>query len=319
MGSVWVETYETKLGPKQRIRQEKADGTRTDLKEKFYGKRPANEKAKEISDTLAAGQRIRENRKVSVCFLEYLSVVKKTLSPRTSEIKRYSLAPFIEKFGSLDIRALLPEDIEKFKYGLLESRTNGGVNIIVRDMKTCLEFCVENGYLEKNPAKKVQQFKPKEVARFLSRKEMARFYKSSPKKIRRAAFVLYNSGLRLGEFLAMSFDNLGESGLQVNNKGKKRFVPLTPRVRKIAVKCILDHWGKDAFESAWRKAKERADMGRIRPHDMRHTWASAYLQSGGTLADLMVIGGWSSMKMVAIYAHFQHNYLAARMAKLKLT
>jgi len=75
---------------------------------------------------------------------------------------------------------------------------------------------------------------------------------------------------------------------------------------------------QEVYQASPQIAIARARMGRIRPHDLRHTWASAYLKSGGTLADLRVLGGWGTLSMVQRYAHFQPHYLAERMIRVRL-
>lgn len=53
---------------------------------------------------------------------------------------------------------------------------------------------------------------------------------------------------------------------------------------------------------AWRYAKKRAHIEDLRFHDLRHCWACTMLDSGATLAQLMILGGWKSVIMVRRYA-----------------
>jgi integrase len=53
---------------------------------------------------------------------------------------------------------------------------------------------------------------------------------------------------------------------------------------------------------AFRRARERAGLEDVRPHDLRHCWACNLLDSGATLPQLMVLGGWRSVAMVRRYA-----------------
>jgi site-specific recombinase XerD len=49
------------------------------------------------------------------------------------------------------------------------------------------------------------------------------------------------------------------------------------------------------------KRGEQAGLGRINPHRFRHTYAHAWLASGGNEGDLMENAGWSSRQMVQRY------------------
>ena len=53
---------------------------------------------------------------------------------------------------------------------------------------------------------------------------------------------------------------------------------------------------------AWYAACKRAGV-KARFHDLRHTWASWHVQNGTPLHVLQELGGWSSYKMVQVYAH----------------
>jgi len=53
-----------------------------------------------------------------------------------------------------------------------------------------------------------------------------------------------------------------------------------------------------------------AGLEPLRWHDLRHTFASWAVQSGVTLHELMLLGGWSSYSMVLRYAHLAPDHLA---------
>jgi integrase len=59
---------------------------------------------------------------------------------------------------------------------------------------------------------------------------------------------------------------------------------------------------------AWRDACSKAGI-KFTFHGLRHTWASWHVQNGTPLQVLMELGGWSSLKMVLRYAHFNSEHL----------
>jgi integrase len=52
----------------------------------------------------------------------------------------------------------------------------------------------------------------------------------------------------------------------------------------------------------WRRARKAAKLPRARFHDLRHEWASRYVEAGGTLIELMQAGGWRTLAQVQRYA-----------------
>ena len=128
------------------------------------------------------------------------------------------------------------------------------------------------------------------------------------------------TGLRIGEFVNLKIEDILDNAIEVKDKsGNKtggRFVPISPKVRKIVLTAV-ETYQISGFEIAFRKAVKKINIGRIRAHDLRHTFASVYLQSGGTTRDLQIILGHKSMAMMEVYAHFQRSYLEERMSAVK--
>lgn len=60
---------------------------------------------------------------------------------------------------------------------------------------------------------------------------------------------------------------------------------------------------------AFRKARARAGLEHLRWHDLRHTFASWVAASGASDRVLQSLGGWTSPKMVARYAHLKPSDL----------
>ena len=50
-----------------------------------------------------------------------------------------------------------------------------------------------------------------------------------------------------------------------------------------------------------RKRGEEAGLGQIHPHQLRHSFAHAWLASGGNEGDLMRLAGWRSRQMLQRY------------------
>lgn len=332
MASVWVDHYETKLGTKYFIRQEDDNGKTTVLKEKFYSKNIANKRAQEISDTLTEGKVVKESHKIKDCHATYLAhraklVENNLIAPNTYRINETNLRSFVEKFGERPDDEIEKDELEVWKNQLLTKKAPAGVNIIIRNFSQFFNFCKQSGHIKESPAKGVKEFDPKKIKvwRVLDRKELAHFMKScSPrmKHLRKATYVLYNTSMRSGEFLRMDWKSLKTDSIIVTNKGKTRTIPLNsppfPKLlRKLIVKFIANPINRNTFYSGWETLVEAADMGRVRPHDMRHTWASNMKEQGWPDDKIMEIAGWESDEMLRQYTHSKDNYIT-KMPRFKI-
>jgi integrase len=104
-------------------------------------------------------------------------------------------------------------------------------------------------------------------------------------------------------------------------------VPLTPEAIEV-LKALprngdyLFQWHgariDDCNTLAFQRAVRAAAVNPLRWHDLRHTWASWAVQSGVTLHELMLLGGWRSFSMVLRYAHFAPDHLARAAAKVTI-
>ena len=74
----------------------------------------------------------------------------------------------------------------------------------------------------------------------------------------------------------------------------------------------------DCNTLAFQNAVKTAKVEPLRWHDRRHTWASWAVQSGVSLHELMLLGGWRSFSMVLRYSHFAPHHLARAAAKIRL-
>ncbi len=60
----------------------------------------------------------------------------------------------------------------------------------------------------------------------------------------------------------------------------------------------------------FRKLKKCADIPRLRPHLLRHTFAARYLENGGDIYSLQHILGHTSLEMVKKYVHLTDRKMA---------
>jgi len=160
---------------------------------------------------------------------------------------------------------------------------------------------------------------------------------TSPLLIRDAAMfeLLYSSGLRLGELIALNVDDgrldLAQGEVTVTGKGSKtRTVPVGTKARdalrqwlsmrsQVAVPgekaLFLGTRGKrigaalvGARLKAW--ARRRGLSEHVHPHMLRHSFATHLLQSSQDLRAVQELLGHSSISTTQVYTHLDFQALA---------
>lgn len=139
--------------------------------------------------------------------------------------------------------------------------------------------------------------------------------------------LLLNTGCRKGELLKLTWDNVHfEQGyLTILNSLSKNRKTIHKPLNQSALDSLIalkannpsqwvfynENTGKRrvTFQSAFKKAVERANIGDLRIHDLRHTFASVLVQQGTPLYHIMQLLGHSDIKTTQKYAHLSKNNL----------
>ncbi len=164
--------------------------------------------------------------------------------------------------------------------------------------------------------------------RFLTGEEIGRLLPQCHGHLERFVRIALNTGLRKGSILALDWKDIDFDNclITVRVKGgmRKHFPmlrslkdylvpqrrkdgPLFPGKNGAAQKDI-----KKAFQSACK----RAGLVKVRPHDLRHTFASHYLMRGGSLLELKELLGHATLRMVLHYAHLSKEYRKNRIEEI---
>jgi site-specific recombinase XerD len=80
--------------------------------------------------------------------------------------------------------------------------------------------------------------------------------------------------------------------------------------------CRLNGEAVKRFDSAWRTALKVAGINNFHFHDLRHTFCSNLLLSGGSLKDAKEMIGHSDISMTDRYAHLTPEHMRARQKEL---
>ena len=167
-----------------------------------------------------------------------------------------------------------------------------------------------------------------------SKKHCELFLSNVGPKYKELYIIALNTGLRLGELLALTpFDLDFEAGLIRVSKtrtafgiglpksNKPRFVPMNDRVKNSFMQTIetlktsdliWDYSPAHFTVQIFKPAQEAiSGLPIITFHDLRHTFASHFMMNGGNIFDLSKILGHSDPKLTStVYAHLSPKHLS---------
>jgi len=150
--------------------------------------------------------------------------------------------------------------------------------------------------------------------------------------VRLTVEFLARTGLRKGEFLDLTTDSVVQIGsaywlhVPIGKLRNDRYIPLHPQL-----KDLLDTWlaarpgtlrsrylfvehghrvGQNRVDRAVAKAARNAGVGRVTPHQLRHTLATQAINRGMSLEAIAALLGHRSMRMTMVYARIADRTVA---------
>lgn len=277
-------------------------------------------------------------------FLHFL-VVEKGLSPNTLEAYSRDLTQyfrFLESRGIKDILKtetdILYEYLGTLKAKKLSSRTQAR---ILSALRSFYRFLQEESLRKDNPALPLQGPKPKRsLPKTLSEMEVETLIHQpkteSPRGLRDAAMleVLYATGLRVSELVALTLDQLELEAHLIRTMGKGSKERLVP-IGKTASRCLMNYlekgrprllkkqmapWvflnnrgGRLSRQGFWKilgqYGREAGIPKKISPHTLRHTFATHLLEGGADLRSIQTMLGHADISTTQIYTLVTHEHL----------
>lgn len=173
----------------------------------------------------------------------------------------------------------------------------------------------------------------------LSFDEVCRFFAAIPSfKHRMILMTAYSAGLRISEVVNLQVSDIDSQRMVIRvrqGKGKKdRYTILSPVLLQ-----MLRHWWVAArpvsylfpsrsqdrparvttIQQACKEAQERAGLDKtVRPHTLRHSFATHLLEAGTELRVIQELLGHASPKTTAIYTHVSTKLIAQTKSPLDL-
>ncbi len=277
-------------------------------------------------------------------FLDFISV-EKGLSPKTIEAYSRDLRKFMRflSAGGLSLLKVTSGDVTGFLVALekagLSRRSTARALIAVRGLYRYLQ---RHGVLERSPCELVElpSFNRK-IPDYLSLNEVERLLESilpsSPVGLRNRAMVelLYATGVRVSELIGLRVDDVDLSTGVIRVFGKRmkeRLVPVgevaikylrryieegRPRIlgkRESRYLFVTSRGGGMTRQNFWTMLKGYAPKAgipahKIRPHILRHSFATHLLERGADLRALQELLGHADISTTQVYTHVERERL----------
>lgn len=249
--------------------------------------------------------------------------------------------------GRKRLKALAKADIERFMADVAAGKTakdvkhegrgrsivTGGSGVANRTLGmlgAILEFAVDRGLIEYNPARGVKRFKEAKRERYLSAEELARLGEElrrseennvNPYAIAAIRLLLF-TGCRRSEILTLQWKEVDFEGgflrLEDSKTGAKNIyltapakeiLSAIPRLKNNPYVIVGDVAGRHmpGLQKIWAGIRERAGLKGVRLHDLRHSFASIGARSGESLLVIGKLLGHSTTTATARYAHLSDD------------
>jgi site-specific recombinase XerD len=262
------------------------------------------------------------------------------LSSKTLETYRESVAQFVaflkERGMPQTVASITREHVETWIEHLLQTRKPATASVRARALQQLFRWCVEEGEIRESPMSRMRPVKiPEAPPAVLREEDMRALLKacdgSGFDEVRDTALlrVLIDTGARRGEIASLRWHpkdkelsdvDLDDGLLTVVGKGRRtRHIPIGRKTVRALDRYLRMRGRRDDADSPWlwlgkkgrltdsgllqivrRRAKE-AGLGTAFTHQFRHSFAHAWLSSGGSEGDLMRITGWKSRAMLGRY------------------
>ena len=258
-------------------------------------------------------------------------------SPRTVQGYRQKLKIFTRFTGDVSIEEISLPLCKRYYIHLTEKgNTSTTTQTYIRALRAFLTWCFNEDYIAENiPARFRLPKAQRKTIDVLTDDEVRRLFACfnvQPLRRRTGArdfaicALMFDSGLRLNEVVTLQVGNvhLAEGYCIVDGKGnKQRIVPLGLHSKRalirytgrlpvkylqgektpLFVKDNLTPLPQSTVKQLFRKLKVKANIPRLHPHLLRHSFATRYLENGGDIYSLQQILGHTSLEMVKKYVH----------------
>lgn len=239
---------------------------------------------------------------------------------KESTIASYQRAVAVlrDEFGGMYLDEISRAKIAAFEVKQLRIVSPSTVHHYRAALSGIFRVAIRHEWVDLNPCQNLDPVRINNAReRFLTEAEWRRLKAQLQDPLLGAAEVCVARGMRLGEVLAMKWRHVDHDADTIaipdSKANRPRMIPLERAAEPIKRQARTSEYvfctstgakmrQDDASRRIGRAAK-RAGITDFKPHDLRHTFASWYVQRGGDLYRLQKILGHKGPTMTQRYAH----------------
>ena len=214
------------------------------------------------------------------------------------------------------------EMIDRLADILNEGRASSTVNNKLSSLSTLLRHAYNRQWIDRMPLFAWREASRTRI-RWLRGDEETRLLSLLPDDVRAFCTILIDTGMRRGELLKVSKDNLDGDFIRLwpnqTKTKRERTIPLSPRSKALAHLWIPFKMDVNRIRWFWDKAKHEMGLSEDKDfvlHTLRHTAATRMLAATNNLALVKEFLGHSNIQTTLKYAHTNPQQLLEAINKI---
>lgn len=242
-------------------------------------------------------------------------------------------------FGNVPVENITVEDIQRFYEHLSTWQSLSTVRLNIICCRRVLAYCkrkklteidIEDIKIPKPPKKEVDYLTPVEFNKFMEAVQRRRAGYYNVNRVRNIAIMktLYASGIRVSELCKLNRNSIKNRQFTVVGKSKNPRICFITEETQEAIDdylklrednnpaLFISEKGKkrittDAVRDIFRYACDNSSFNNVRPHTIRHSFATKMLDGGVDIRYIADLLGHESLDTTKVYTHVTNPKLKA--------
>jgi integrase len=211
--------------------------------------------------------------------------------------------------GQLKLNNISARDIEVAILTCSAGRSDSTFNHYVAALKRIFNYAMELDLVIKNPVKTKKKVADNKRMVFLTKEQaqalLAKCKESKSPYLYEMVYIALYTGMRLGEIRTLRQDDVRQGYIYIRGEiaksSKGRVIPMPKHLATLMLTATFDY--NHDIKKTFTAAVKSLNIGHVRFHDLRHTYASWLVQGGTDLYQVKELLGHSTIELTQRYAH----------------